>query len=318
MNLPNIDVVLLSWNRLEDTLEAVENVLMQEGVNPVLWIVDQGSDAACVQSLREFALCHGSVKLIELGENRGIAAGRNRGMGLGSAEVIVSLDNDALFADNTALRSVVARFDSDQKLGAVGFKILNYFTKNLDAVSWVYPRGLLPQCDSSFYATRYCGAGHALRRSALAKTQSYDESLFFYWEELDLSYQLIGAGYSILYDPSVVILHKRSPEGRFDWRGDRYYYLVRNALYLDWKYFCSLGRLIRLAAGYQLKGVYNRLAGKALRGIMGGVKKAFRLDKENRTPLKPEALAYIETHDLKYRGGLLRRLKTEVFEKLPN
>jgi len=41
--LPSVDIILLSWNRVELTLETVESLLHQQGVALNIWIVDQGS-----------------------------------------------------------------------------------------------------------------------------------------------------------------------------------------------------------------------------------------------------------------------------------
>lgn len=311
-----VDVVVLSWNRLDATLETVANVLSQRGVSPSVWLVDQGSGPSCVAGLREVAGRHPCVTLLELRENIGVAGGRNRGMALGNAECIVVIDNDAEFADADALSHAVDRLDADETLGAIGFRIDNYHTGDLDRLSWVYPRSLLQRKDSPFLATRYCGAGHALRRSAVAKTRGYDESLFFFWEELDLSYQLIEAGYRVAYDPSIVVRHKVSPHHRTDWRGKRFYYMVRNALYLEWKYFRSPLRWTVLSAGYQIKGLRNGTVRQALTGIRDAVGMIRTLSTEDR-PLSGYARAYIAHYDRRRRGSLLERIRTEVLERLP-
>ncbi|MEJ2013704.1 MAG: glycosyltransferase family 2 protein [Anaerolineales bacterium] len=312
--LASVDVVILSLDRPADTADAIASVAAQQGVQTFLRIVDQGSTAESLEYIRAAIANETNVHLIELGHNVGVAGGRNIGMSLGTADTIISIDNDAVFSGVAALQAVVDRFETDRDLGAVGFKILNYRTREYDRGSWAYPRRLLPRQNESFLTTRFCGAGHAIRRSALRKTNMYDERLFFYWEELDLSYQLISKGYKILYDPSIEVLHKISSEARTAWDGERFYYLVRNALYLEYKYFRSGLRLVPKAGGYLLKGIYNGLADQAIRGIRDSWKMISSADFTSVPALDADARRYLVENEMKYRGPFIQRLREEVFE----
>src|SRR5512140_2141820 len=107
---PNIDVVILSWNREQDTLEAIRSALSQVDVFVHVWVVDQGSELACLTELRECQK-RGEIYLEELGRNVGVAEGRNIAMAPGSSPYIVSLDNDAVFEDVNTLRRIADKFD---------------------------------------------------------------------------------------------------------------------------------------------------------------------------------------------------------------
>jgi len=310
-----IDVVILSWNRVQMTLEAVTSVIEQEDILPCVWVLDQGSDSENARQLEESFRALPQVRFIQVGRNLGVADGRNRGIGCGSAPVAVCLDNDAVFRDRDALRHALTRFQEDDRLGALGFSILDSETGQVDRRSWVYPRAQLADRRSSFVTTRFCGAGHALRRDAFNQAGGYDPSLFFYWEEVDLSNRLIERGYRILYDPGVVVLHRKTGEGRYHWRDNRFYYLVRNALYLDWKYYRSLGRLALLASGYILKGMYNAVLMQGIRGIWDAIPRMKNLPRQA-AHLGPAARDYIALHELRYRGNIWNRLRHEVLERL--
>ena len=175
-----VDVVILSLNRKDSILQTIENVLSQLGISQRIWIVDQGSEPSTLDAVRRISNQYPQVFLQELGENLGVAAGRNIGMAKGSADYIVSIDNDAIFASEHEIAHAINRFAGDPALGAIGFRIRNYFTGDDDRSSWVYPRSMLRKRDQEFFATRYCGAGHALLRKAVAKTKGYDDGLFFF------------------------------------------------------------------------------------------------------------------------------------------
>lgn len=316
--MTSVDVVVLCWNRIVPTLETLDSLLGQKDVELAIWLVDQGSESEAVIQLQKRAAQEPRLHLIELANNIGVGAGRNIGMRAGQADVIVCVDNDAVFASARALRDVADQFEKEPKLGAMGFRIEKFHTGELDLGSWVYPKTLLPMSDTPFLATRFCGAGHAIRRSGFEKTRGYDERLFFYWEELDLSYQLVELCYEIRYEPSIVVRHKISPEGRTEWKGLRFYYLVRNALFLDWKYFRSVSAFVTRAGGYLLKGLYNGVVSQVLVGIRDSIKMAKTLDPIDQTKLSSKSMTYIRNNDLKYRGGFWDRVQREVFVALPN
>jgi hypothetical protein len=48
---------------------------------------------------------------------------------MGSGEIVVSIDNDAEFESPTTLQRVVAAFEGHKELGIIGFRIVNFFTK---------------------------------------------------------------------------------------------------------------------------------------------------------------------------------------------
>ena len=312
---PDVDVVILSWNRREDTLEAIRSARSQVGVRVHVLVVDQGSDADCVAAMRE-AQARGEIELKELGKNEGPGPGRNAAMELGSSPYIAGIDNDAVFEDVHALRRAVEKFQANKDLGAIAFRIKSYSTGFDDPYRWPYPRGLRNHRDKQFWTTRYVGCGHALRREALRKTRGYDRCLIFNWEELDLSYQVIDAGYVIQYEPAIVVLHKLSPEKRFRWEKTRWYYYVRNALYLDYKFYRKWARLLPMALGYLAKGTWNGLPQVTLRAVRDGLQMSKQIDPTFH-PLGPAAVAYIDRYDRLPRGSVLRRIKEEIFEILP-
>jgi GT2 family glycosyltransferase len=315
------DIIILSLNRARDTVAAVESALEQEGVAKKIWVLDQGSDAENLALLEEF--CQGKdIHLEKLGRNLGVPGGRNYLSELGSAPYIVSLDNDAEFVDRQMVKRAIDWLEGHPDYAAVGFQILNYTTRENDHQSWPYPKPTRPLWNQEFDAIKFRGGAHAIRRADFEAAGRYDGKLFFYWEETDIGYRLVNRGRKIRYLPSVKIYHKVSPELRVTWQGGRYYYMVRNRLYLDYKFGRPLPLIAAIAAAYLVKGVYNGVAGQALAAIGGAYKLGRDFARETGDKslyrLTPATNAYIYDHDGRLRGSLLQRVKTEVFAKLPS
>lgn len=313
-SLPAVDVVVLSWNRLEDTVDTLRSVLSQEAVEPRLWVVDQGSTTDTLAGLRSFSADHPNVGLVELDRNVGVPAGRNMGIRRGQAPWVVSLDNDAVLSTPHDLGRAVRHLAGSPWLGAVAFRAEEYHTGDLDATTWAYPSAL-QESDGSVPVARFVGVGHALRRAAFEAVGGYDERLFFCEEELDLSYRLIDRGYGILYDPAIVVRHKRSPQGRVRWDGERLYYQTRNAVLVHHRHHRRLVTTASVAAGWLFRAVYNRQARQALLGLRDAVR--MWRHGEQGPPLGAAARRYIRTNDTRLRGSLPSRVRREVFAGLP-
>ncbi|HLF31923.1 MAG TPA: glycosyltransferase [Xanthomonadales bacterium] len=312
MTLQAIDVVVLSLDRLRDTHECIDSVLAQDHPQVRLWVLDQGSEQATVASLRQRALADGFC-IAEVGRI-GVAAGRNRGYRMGQAPVIVALDNDAVLSDAGVLTRVEQRFASDPKLGALAFAVHDYNLGGPDAGSWGYPWPIASHFDQEFLAARFCGAGHAVSRAAFEASQGYDEQLFFFGEELDLSWALISLGYEIRYVPEIAVRHKSSQEQRISWAGGRYYYNVRNMLYLHRKYWNDPWMLVEYAFGYLLKGLGNGFTRETIKGLKDGL--LMQYHGEASPKLSAAAREYILAHEYAPRGSAWRRFRHEVVLRL--
>jgi GT2 family glycosyltransferase len=260
-----VDVIILSWNRVDDTIAAVTSAASQKDVDARILIVDQGSEPECLAQLEALVSSLPNAQLKKLAANSGVAGGRNIATAMGTAPFVVALDSDAVFEDNSTLARAVAHLERDPQLCAIGFHIKNFFTGRNDETSWDYAGRNSP--DSRFAATRFIGAGHALRRAAFEAVGGYDERLFFCGEELDISYRMLNLGMRIDYCPDVAVLHKVSPQHRVFWDRGRFYYTARNALYSLYKFGTPRRRIALAAIAFLLKGARNGIVGQALRAI---------------------------------------------------
>ena len=307
------DVVILALDRVEETEQAIASAPAQRGVRHHVIVVDQGSRPENLARLAR-AVADRDATLVTLGENVGVAAGRNRGAALGRGRIIVGLDNDAAFDTPDTLAAAVAALDRDAALGAIGFRILVDATGTDDLLSWGYPKSLLARAGGVFDTTTFVGAGHAIRRDAWEAVGGYDEALFFCWEELDLCLGLIARGWSVRYHGDIVVRHKVSPERRLDWSGGRWFHFVRNRLYLARKHGMPWPRLLARGLGYIVKGTRNGLAGDSLRAIAAAARMGAGL---RAPPASVLVRAYLARHDRAHRGSGVVRLRNELLARLP-
>jgi GT2 family glycosyltransferase len=305
------DVVILALDRCPDTEAAIRSALSQVNVTRHVWIVDQGSAPESRQRLAGLIRSRSDATLIGLDRNLGVAAGRNLGNALGHGRVIATLDNDAVFDDGTTLARAVTAFDDDARLAAIGFRILRRDGTADD--SWGYPLALLARAAERFQAATFVGAGHALRRAAWEDANGYDPALFFCWEKFDFCLRAIDRGWRIKYRGDLVVRHGVALERRVSWSGTRWFYFVRNRLYIARKWGARPATLIPRFIGYLARGLRNGLLWQTLHAWPAA---AWLASDSPPRRMSKAGRAYLRGTDAVAYGSLLRRLRDEVFSRL--
>jgi N-acetylglucosaminyl-diphospho-decaprenol L-rhamnosyltransferase len=189
-------------------------------------VVDNGSGDGSVASLRA-ALP--DVVVVEPGRNLGYAAAANRGIAATSAPVVAVCNADLVVEPSTA-GAMVARFDAEPDLAALGPMLCNpdgtqypsarAHSSTVDAVGHAMLGRLFPrnpftrryrQLDADWTRRRdvdwVSGAVMFLRRSAVDSVGGWDERYFMYMEDVDLCWRLRRLGWRIAYEPGGRVIH---------------------------------------------------------------------------------------------------------------
>ncbi|WP_291044105.1 glycosyltransferase family 2 protein, partial [Herbiconiux sp.] len=237
---------MVNWRQPEFTSAAVASLERQtglEGVDVVITIVDNGSGDGSAELL---AARHPEHTVVAAPTNGGFGAGVNAGIRAVPADVYVLLNNDAE-AEPGFVAALVGALESSPAAGAVTARILlreRYrrlppgspapdALTGFDGGRWVVdPAGAELLNSTGNESTRsgngrdrdwltpvasaapptaepfgFSGGASALRAAALDEVGLFDESLFMYYEDTDLSWRLRRAGWSIGYAPDATVRH---------------------------------------------------------------------------------------------------------------
>lgn len=307
------DIIILALERPEETVAAIISARGQTGASIHVFVLDQGSCPEALSQLAAVARDRTDITLLATARNLGVAGGRNVISDLGHGRVIVALDNDATFAAPDTVARLVAALDAEPRLAAIGCRIVTDARGTDDPSSWGYPETLRPCSEESFDSITFVGAGHAIRRTAWEQAGGYDPDLFFCWEEYDFCLRAIALGWRVRYRGDIVIRHKVTAEQRIAWTATRWFYFVRNRLYIERKLGRSWPALTVRIAGYVLRGIRNGLPAQTVRAILAAKDMAPVMRSR---PMPPASAFYLARNDRVHRGSWLRRLTREALRPL--
>jgi GT2 family glycosyltransferase len=235
-----ISFIILSYNRPQETIEAIDNVInflyTPKGYFKEIVIVNNNSQVdyrICEQFIADnLESDTHKIVYIKNSENSGVAGGRNIAMKKSTGEIIVSLDDDAEFRERNLIEYTEQLFDKHKKdkVAIIGFNIVN-----LDGSVVVSSKRKDKFTEKEFFTSYFAGGAHALQRSLLNKIGYYEKGELYGAEEYDLSYRALDNGYQILHCSNLSILHKKSMNGRLD-IADETGMLLKNKSLLAYKY----------------------------------------------------------------------------------
>jgi len=213
-----ISVILITYGRKED-LKSCLNSILKQGYNDYeLIIVDNNEDELISNYLKELISKikdkdKYKVRYYKVNKNLGVTGGRNFGIKKAKGDILVFIDDDAFLENKNTLQKVYSNFFRDSQIGALSFKIINYYSKKIERKEFPHKNKRLNP-DKQFETSYFIGAGHAIKKEIFNKIGLYSEDFFYGMEELDLSFKIIDSGYKIYYYPEVIVWHKQSLEGR--------------------------------------------------------------------------------------------------------
>lgn len=226
-----ISVIILNWNRADETIDTAGTVLRQDYPDFDLLIFDNASRDNSVQALKSRLENDPRVKIHAADANHGVAGGRNRAYPLTDGEVIVFLDNDAPFAGSGDLSAIARVMKEQPGVGAASFEVV----RPDGFLMWPFRRPASEWRNKTFEATRVDGGAFAIRRAAFEKTGLFAEHFSPYGaEDAHFAYKLMSQGYRILYFPEVSVIHATSPTARSK---DQFVHHTRNCLWIPMELF---------------------------------------------------------------------------------
>ena len=291
--MAQVSVIIVNYNGRHFLGECFGSLARQIRPADEVILVDNASTDGSVDYTREHFPW---VKVVASETNTGFAEGNNLGLAQAQGDYLALLNNDTE-VDEGWLEELVRTLDADGQVGAAVSKIylassyptLDCAGAEFNNLGFCWGRGSNQldrgQFDTASEVPAVTACAMLLRREALGGAPLFDERLFMYYEEFDLSLRLRGRRYAIVYVPTAVVYHKRSEGVKGATRKPvlfQQFYGNRNRVKILFKYYppAVLLRslpLIFLSLAYW-DGVFLRDGGWAFfaRAVVGQVRYAWQ------------------------------------------
>ena len=260
---PTVLVVLLNWNNAPETEAAVQSLLGMDYAAFRILIVDNLSSDDSFTRLQPLAASDPRIELLQSGANLGYTGGCNLGFRhalQSGVPYIWLLNSDAVTAPDT-LSSLVALAESDPRIGLATPLIaaldpphqLTFAGGILDLPSGTYNETndleVARQWAQDFPESGLViGTAMLVRTEMLRQIGLFDESLFMYFEDVDLSARSLKAAWRNVVDSASTVFHpeKNRDKDPLGMRPHYWYYLARNESRF-WRKHLSPSRSLRLS-----------------------------------------------------------------------
>lgn len=194
-------VVITTKNRLSDLCRAIESALSQSA-KPHVLVIDDGSTDGTSDFISK---TYREIQLISHDTSKGYIIRRNEAAMEVSAEIIISIDDDAVFSSPSVIEKTLSDFEEDARIAAVAIPCIDILKENCFRLP-------VPPDDRVYITAEYIGTAHAVRRNKFLSLGGYRESLLHQGEERDFCLRLLQAGYVVRLGTADPIHHFESPK----------------------------------------------------------------------------------------------------------
>lgn len=250
MNKKIVSVIVVNWNGKHHLEDCFSSLLSQDYPALENILVDNASVDGSVEFMK---IKFPTVSVIQNKSNIGFGPAVNKGMAEAKGEFFLFLNNDLSLKVNCISRLVkslekpniggsipkILFFDKRDSINSFGVDV-NYL--GIACPKYIYEK----DNEALMEEETPCGGIFMIRRDLAKKLGGFDESIFFYHEDHDLSWRIRLLGMKLIVDPKAVIYHKY----HFGRNKDKFYLSEKNRLYLILKNYCFKTLILILPAAF--------------------------------------------------------------------
>jgi GT2 family glycosyltransferase len=222
---PLVSIVVLNWKSSHLAQMCLGALFSQEYPNVEVIYVDNASGDDSAQFVRER---FPQAIVIENDKNLGYSGGNNVGIRAARGKYVILLNQDTE-AHPRFISEMVRVAEADPSIGMCNPKMLHYHDRTLiNSLGMYLTRDRLQaahlgdqeidtgQYDSPGEFLAPSGAAGFYRAEMLQQIGLLDEDLFLYWEDMDIGWRGVLAGWKTAYVPESILYHIRNEGTRRD------------------------------------------------------------------------------------------------------
>lgn len=217
-DLSLLSVVIVNYNGSALLENCVRSVLQSTYKKIEVIIVDNNSKDNSLEIIAEKFREDPRIRIHKNARNVGLAEGANIGISKSNGSILFIMNSDVEL-DRECIKELVNVLSSDERIGIVGPKVLDYNNRKLiqyvGATSDVYgfPRALgEAEIDKGQYKKNMevfyvPSLALMVKCSALKRIGLFDSKYFIYWDDLDFCWRGWLSGYSVVAVPRAIAYH---------------------------------------------------------------------------------------------------------------
>lgn len=232
----DLSIIIVNYNTRELTLQCISSIYESNIDNSFeVFVVDNNSSDNSVEAIRQQ---FPNVILIENTRNVGFSKANNQAIKQATGAFVLLLNSDTIVKENT-LSIMLQYMKENEDVGAAGCEVL-LPDGTLDkachrgfptpSASFYYMTGLAKKYSNNprfnLYHKSYLnmdeiheidclvGAFMIVRAKTIQEVGMLDETFFMYGEDIDWCYRIKEAGWDIIYNPTVSIIHYKGASSR--------------------------------------------------------------------------------------------------------
>jgi GT2 family glycosyltransferase len=266
---PLIAIIILNWNGTSDTLECLASLsqIKRDGLSIQMIVIDNGSDS---DATIEIQTAFPETKTLRLPQNIGFAAGCNVGIKeamANRAEYMLFLNNDTEVEPGFVL-PLIAAVQNNPQIG-IACSLIKTMDDSIDFAGATigFATGSFKhihrlRSGSSPIKTDYAtGCSMLVPARILQAIGIFDESLFSYFEDTDLSLRAQRSGFETVIVPESIVRHKGSASTRRGLNEGttsplKHYLVARNRIIIVHRYGSRLARWFHFAIANPIRTLF--------------------------------------------------------------
>lgn len=197
---PLVSVIVVNYNGRRYLKDCFDSLKANTHRNIEMIFVDNGSRDSSIEYVREN---YPEIKVMDMGENAGLAIASNRGASIARGEYLFFFNNDTK-ADKEMLSLLVKAAEADPTVGICGCTTRTYDGKAVinsgvacDIYGYPYGDGEPLYVDAAIF----------IRRSVFDEIGGFDPEMFLYGEDRDICWRTFLYGYKVVVVPEAFFLH---------------------------------------------------------------------------------------------------------------
>ncbi len=197
---PRATVAISTKDRAGELAQAIESALRQTTPLEILVLDDGSTDGTAQLVRREFP----RVRLLSFETSEGYIVRRNQSARLASSDILISIDDDCVFASPGTAEQALADF-AHPRVGVVAIPFINVRRDRI-------VRHAAPDRARIYVTASYGGGACAIRRDLFLRLGGYRAGFFHQAEEMDFSLRMLMSGYVVRAGTADAIHHLESPK----------------------------------------------------------------------------------------------------------